>query len=172
MSASRIEGESDEGFIKANPDLHAFPRNSQPNPSTKSLPTQPTVSKNQAPPNLDTNPENPSSDPIERPKRIRKPTQKVRDILDNVAVPSSSQARLPTGIQLPTQIPQANEHLPAGETNAALEGEGLSDWMMFEDEYALAAEMSETEALEPRNLAEAKSRPDWSLWEKSIHEEL
>jgi len=44
---------------------------------------------------------------------------------------------------------------------------GASEWTMaadFTEEYALAAEMSETEALEPRNLAEAKSRPDWPLW--------
>src|SRR5438445_12075939 len=40
------------------------------------------------------------------------------------------------------------------------------------DEYALVAEISETEALKPCNLAEAKKRPDWSLWEKAIHEEL
>lgn len=39
-------------------------------------------------------------------------------------------------------------------------------------EYVLAAEMSEAEALEPRNLAEAKRRPDWPLWEKAIEEEL
>ena len=40
------------------------------------------------------------------------------------------------------------------------------------DEYALAAEIGETEALEPRNLAEAKKQPDWHLWEKVIQEEL
>ena len=53
-----------------------------------------------------------------------------------------------------------------------LEGEGMSDWMMVGEEYALAAEISETEALEPRNLAEAKSSPDWALWDKAIQEEL
>ena len=42
----------------------------------------------------------------------------------------------------------------------------------FVDEYAMAAEISEAEALEPRTLAEAKSRPDWLLWEKAIVEEL
>jgi hypothetical protein len=40
------------------------------------------------------------------------------------------------------------------------------------DEIALAAEISDTEALEPRNLTEAKSRPDWRLWEKAIEDEL
>ena len=40
------------------------------------------------------------------------------------------------------------------------------------DEYALAAEIGETEALEPHNLAEAKKWPDWHLWEKAIQEEL
>lgn len=44
--------------------------------------------------------------------------------------------------------------------------------MMVVDEHALAAEMSDTEALEPCNLTEAKSQPDWPLWEKAIQEEL
>jgi len=42
----------------------------------------------------------------------------------------------------------------------------------FMAEYAMAAEISEAEALEPHTLAEAKSRPDWPLWEKVIAEEL
>ena len=40
------------------------------------------------------------------------------------------------------------------------------------DEYAFAAETSNAEALEPRSLKEAQSRPDWPLWEKAIEEEL
>jgi len=66
---------------------------------------------------------------------------------------------------LPT--PNANEEV--------FKGVGQSDWMMLaesEEEYALVAEISEMEALEPRSLAEAKSRPDWPLWEKAIEEEL
>ena len=34
------------------------------------------------------------------------------------------------------------------------------------------AEIRNTEALEPQNLAEAKKQPDWMLWEKAIEEEL
>jgi hypothetical protein len=51
----------------------------------------------------------------------------------------------------------------------------MVDWMMaadFTEEYAMAAEISEAEALEPRTLAEGKRRPDWPLWEKAICEEL
>ena len=33
----------------------------------------------------------------------------------------------------------------------------------FVDEYALVAEISETEALEPHTLTEAKHCPDWPL---------
>jgi hypothetical protein len=44
------------------------------------------------------------------------------------------------------------------------------NWLRFE--FALVAETSNSEALEPRNLIEAKCRPDWSLWEHAIHEEL
>jgi hypothetical protein len=39
-------------------------------------------------------------------------------------------------------------------------------------EYALAAEVSEAEALEPCTLAEAPTRSDWPLWEKAIQDEL
>ena len=42
----------------------------------------------------------------------------------------------------------------------------------FYDEYALAAKISEAEALEPQTLKEARSRPDWPLWEKAINKEL
>jgi hypothetical protein len=44
--------------------------------------------------------------------------------------------------------------------------------MMVVDEYALAAEISEAEALEPQSLAKAKAWPDWPLWEKAIQEEI
>jgi hypothetical protein len=37
---------------------------------------------------------------------------------------------------------------------------------------AVVAETSNSEALKPRNLVEAKRRPDWPLWEQAIHEEL
>ena len=40
------------------------------------------------------------------------------------------------------------------------------------DEYAFAAETSNSEALEPQSLSEAKSWPDWKLWEEGIEEEL
>ena len=172
-SASRIGG-GNEGFIKANPDLHISPKNSKSDSSAQSFPTQPPVPDNQAPNNLDTNPENLPSDPIEHPKCVRKPTQKVKDVMEGTAVSSNlpkSQAKLAPGVQLPTE-PSQEHNLPVEEPSAILEGEGLSDWMMLADSYALAAEMSETEALEPRNLAEAKSCPDWLLWEKAIKEEL
>jgi hypothetical protein len=41
-----------------------------------------------------------------------------------------------------------------------------------EDEHAFAAEVSNAEALEPKNLSEAKKQPDWPQWEKAIEEEL
>ena len=66
------------------------------------------------------------------------------------------------------------EEPPHVET-AVLEGEGQSDFIMMAeslDGYALAAEMSEAEGLEPRNLAEAKRQSVWPLWESAIKEEL
>ena len=92
----------------------------------------------------------PAPNPEPKERRIRKPSQCVQDILEGCAKSSN----VTHGVQLPTM-----EQEVEGEADCA-------------DEYALAAEISETEALEPRNLAEAKKRPDWPLWEKAIHEEL
>jgi hypothetical protein len=39
-------------------------------------------------------------------------------------------------------------------------------------EYALAADISEADGLEPHNLAEAKRSPDWPQWEAAINERL
>ena len=173
-SVSRIEGENIEGFVEANPDSPASTQKSKLDFSAQSLPTPSPVSNDQTPHNLDPASENPPSDPAERPKRVRKPTQKVKDIMEGVAVSSyvpNAQTRLAPGVQPPTKSPQENERAPE-KPGTVLEGEGQPDWMLFAEEYALAAETSETEALEPRNLAEAKSRPDWSLWEKAIDDEL
>jgi hypothetical protein len=60
------------------------------------------------------------------------------------------------GVQLPTS-----------------EDADAADWATnVADEYALAAETTNSEALEPQSLGEAQSRPDWKLWEKAIEEEL
>ena len=40
------------------------------------------------------------------------------------------------------------------------------------DEYVFVAEIGAAEALEPRSLAEAKSRPDWLLWEKVAEDKM
>ncbi|KAF7368844.1 Reverse transcriptase Ty1/copia-type domain-containing protein [Mycena venus] len=39
-------------------------------------------------------------------------------------------------------------------------------------EYALVADVSEAEGIEPRNLAEARRSPDWPQWEKATKDKL
>jgi hypothetical protein len=52
----------------------------------------------------------------------------------------------------------------------------LTDWLYVVPDhvegYALAAVIGDSEAFEPRSLAEAKRGGDWPLWEKAIHKEL
>jgi hypothetical protein len=51
----------------------------------------------------------------------------------------------------------------------------LTDWLDMPDHvegHAFSTVTGDSEALEPRNLAEAKRGRDWPLWEKAIHEEL
>ena len=77
-------------------------------------------------------------------KRIRKLSHKVAKLLDG-------NRALAPGVQKPSD-----------------------DWMAVveacEDELVFAMEVQEAEALEPRNLKEAKSHSYWLLWEKAIEE--
>ncbi len=132
-----VETQTDEPFVTPN---HSSPDNpDQKNPPESQSTTQTAVV--------------PVPDQEQREKRIRKPSQRVQDILEGRAESS----KITRGVQLPTQKEQR------------IEGEGLVDCA---DEYAMVVEIGETKALELRSLAEAKRRPDWHLWEKAIQEEL
>ena len=169
-SASCLEGEDIEGFIKTNPDL----------PDTNVTPKDPSSSPNymlaktdipHAPEPIQSHPgDKPPDEPKNCPKCFQKPTQCIKDILNGIGVSSDlskSQGKLPLGVQFPTQ-PPADKNIPEDEPGTVLEGEGISDWMMVGEEHALAAKTSKTKALEPQNLTEAKSQPDWPSWEKAI----
>ena len=56
--------------------------------------------------------------------------------------------KLTPGIQL-LSIIQNDENIPEKKTNIVLEGEGITDWMVLGEGYALAAEINESEVLEP-----------------------
>jgi len=144
-------------------------------PSTPSAPTSSSqAAEPPAPPRTPTPPPAAESAPEEPPaeKRIRKPSQRVADLLDGHGCTSNhpSDPVITHGIQAPTVIE---------EPTRVLEGEGQLNWMMWADfttnlveEYAMADEIGDAEALEPRTLAEAKHCTDWPLWEKAINEEL
>jgi hypothetical protein len=86
-------------------------------------------------------------------KRVRKPSKKVAELLGGGGSWSTaSRPTLAPGVQQPSDWTAS-----------------VSEW---EEEYALAVETSNAEALEPRSLAEAKKRPDWPLWKGAIEEEL
>ena len=129
------------------------------------------------PPVPETAPE-PEAEPEreKRPQRTRAPSQRIRDIIAGKAVTSlrPSAPQVPRGVQLPPPIPEeVEEPPPAGDVS--FEGEGQAEFIMTAenlDGYALAAEMSDAEGLEPRTLTEAKRREDWPLWETAIKDEL
>ena len=134
-SASRNEGEQDDVVV------------------TKT--NSPTTSKT---PVVETPAEDDISEAETPAPRIRKPSQRVQDLLQGDATWSnrSKSQKVAPGVQLPTHI----------DVDAA-------DWATNAiNEYALAAETTNSEALEPQSLSEAKSCPDWKLWEKAIEEEL
>ena len=143
-SASRLEGEID-GIIetKANDSLKA---SNQLNESISPPPIETPASSTpphipSPPPASEFAPEEPSAE-----KHTRKPSQHVVDLLEGRGRTSNcpSDPVVTCGIQTPTEAP-----------NIELEGEVQADWMMaadFATEYVLVAEISETEALEPRTL--------------------
>jgi len=104
-----------------------------------------------------------TEDNQERGKRIRKPSQRVVDLLEGRGTWSDepTDSLVPPGVQLMAE-------------GGAYDDE-LTDWFVVPDHmegYAFAAVTGDSEALEPRSLAEAKRGGDWPLWEKAIHEEL
>ena len=175
-SASRLEGEEWDGFVETNTDTPSIPK-IPPNISTdldnahKSAdPTPMDPQDDQIPSEIDETP----SEPDERPKRSRKPTERVRDLMSGKAVADYRPKlgrKIATGVQLPTEIvPEPNEAAPVSHHEDEKGKFGLA--ADFIDESCMIAEMRESEALEPRNLKEARSGPDWLLWEKAIKEEL
>ena len=146
-SVPRLEGEEWE-FTETKPD--------------KPEPNLPAIAP-KTPDPLSENDEAPSEPEIPE-KRIRKPTAKLKEIIEGRAVTSNlpNAPKFTPGIQLPS--------IPDVPTDV-LEVDEPADWMMLM-EGALMAQTSEMEALEPPSLAAAKKSPDWPAWEKAIYEEL
>jgi hypothetical protein len=152
-SVDRLKGE-DWQFVETTTDDHT-PTPST-NPQAAEAPTQ-SIDELPAPAESESEEEEP------RTKRTRKPSHHMLDILSGRAVssPHPSDSLITPGVQVPTVVEE-----PEGESTAVA--------LMAVDlvEYAMVAEMSDVEGLEPRSLAEAKRSPDWLFWEKAIVEEL
>jgi hypothetical protein len=126
VSASRLEGEEWQ-FIEMTTN------------APSSTVHKPTVTS--APPVLDPQPTADTSDQSDSKtkapvKRVQKPSQCIRDILDGhgTSTHHSSDPAITPGVQLPTVIKKTTE-IP--------EGEGTADWIMLAEnieEYALVAE--------------------------------
>lgn len=173
LSDSRLEGEDWE-IIETKSDEPAsetITNTSQP------LSTIPPVSTNVPPPKSTSDNDSEAPNEPQAPRRStrdRKPSQRARDILEGRAV-TGERTRRETGAKAST-LGAIDENMKR-DGNFGLEGESDIGWaqiveLELEDECAMAAEAQDVEGLEPRTLNEAKTRPDWPLWEKAIHEEL
>ena len=117
-------------------------------------------------------PEQPKAPALRRSSRLRKPSRILRDLQSGEGVTSTRSA--PPRSVPPPQIEEVpDEELEeAGGVWAVADGEPT----LLEDFEGLVnvfmAETADSEALEPRTLAEAKRRPDWLQWEQAILEEL
>jgi transposase InsO family protein len=115
---------------------------------------------------------------LRRSSRNRTASRWVRDLQEGVGVSSTrrSDPKVPRGVTVPGGFELGEEEAEFVDVLAEVWSveAGLptlrENWLGFE--VALVAETSNAEALEPRNLAEAKRRPDWPLWEHAIREEL
>jgi len=106
-------------------------------------------------------------------QRAQVPSRAIREVLEGRAegyVPGGMPETLP---EVSSQGESPEERTNDDEDNAEVEA-SISTTGIDEENlgYALVAEISETEALEPRTLVEARSRSDWLLWERAILEEL
>jgi transposase InsO family protein len=94
-----------------------------------------------------------------RPKRVRKPSRTLRQLMEGVGVSSTrrSDPQYTPGTQLPGGFGEEIEEA-GGVCSAVSAFDELEDseWL----EHILATETADAEALEPRSLAEAKRRPD------------
>src|SRR6202041_84263 len=88
--------------------------------------------------------------------------QYVRDIREGVgsATGLTGKDKLPPGLQAP---------LPDSPPEANLVWESEIDGLAV---HAFAATMADVEGLEPRNLVEARRRPEWLKWDSAIKEEI
>ena len=164
MLVSYFEREDWDGFveIETKPDLPdsnpKVPNINPPKPDTP-LPDNEIPQANPIPdPEPPLASEESTSEVETQLKHVWKPTCKLCDILEGCALATAHSGDPPIthSVQFPT--PNANKQV--------FEGVGTADWMMpaeSEEEYALVAEISKMEVLEPCNLAEAKSWPDWQL---------
>ncbi|KAF8799045.1 hypothetical protein BYT27DRAFT_7319986, partial [Phlegmacium glaucopus] len=151
-SVSHFEGEEWDGFVETKTDL-PLPQKQSPSQIPTETPNIDTAEPSNDPKFIENQSETDAdqSDAETHPKRVRKPTQRVKDLLTGKDIASNlpKGAKIAPGIQLPTP----------NEPESALAGEEID----FCEEYALAAEISEMEVLEPQTLKEVRSRPDWLL---------
>jgi hypothetical protein len=114
--------------------------------------------------------------PLRRSSRIRKPSRTIRDLQSGLGTTSIRTAS-------PLSTPASKMPAPHVEDEVEEAEEAGGAWAVVDGETALLeefeglvnvflAETTDSEALEPRTLAEAKRRPDWLQWEKAILEEL
>ena len=143
-SASHLEGEENIEITEINADSHT------PNPTeTRNTPVENRTEAEKT---------------EGKGKHIKKPSQRVVDLLEGRGTwtDKPSESLIPPGVQL----------MAEGGAN----DDDYIDWLYnvpdHVEGYAIAAVIGESEALEPRSLAEAKRGGDWPLWEKAIHEEL
>ncbi|OJA13049.1 hypothetical protein AZE42_11790, partial [Rhizopogon vesiculosus] len=111
----------------------------------------------------------PAPEPEPPARHARKPSQHVLDIIN-------ANSTIPRGIKL---LPTIEVDEPAD-----VEEEDAVEWLLSiiedpDDELcsanlamAIGEATTESEALEPRTLAEARRCPDWAQWEEGIREEL
>ena len=139
------------------------------------VPVMTTVSPTPATPILPKVQPPPDEPPVT--KQIRKPSQRIADILAGRGQPT-----VPRGVQLPTKI---TDSVPLPDLTDPLDVNNIaaaylmtivedSDDVLCAINLAMAMEgaTAESEALEQSSLAEARRRPDWLQWEAGIKEEL
>ena len=109
---------------------------------------------------------------------LRNPSHRIHELQEGVGIASSrpSDPAVPRGVSIPGGFDADGEMAKLVDKLAGAWSVEAGLPLLHENwlgiEVALVAETSDSEALELHNLAEAKCRPNWPLWEHAIQEEL
>ena len=106
--------------------------------------------------------------PETRPSRTKQPSRYVRQLMSGAGTVNG----LPKGPALPKGMQFAKLAEEIDEDEFFSDDEDRENQSPLTDEVAMVIAMSDFEGIEPRDIKEARKRPDWERWKEAMEEEM